>query len=179
MLTRQQKEDIISELTSAFRGQGALLFLDYQGVSARKMVELRQSVRDAGGTLRVIRKTLLKRAMAGAELPELAEETFEGQTGVVYGFTDPVAVAKVLANFRKALIQEKGDEVVFAIRGAILDGKALAPSEASALATIPSRDELLARAVGSIISPIRGLLGVLSGPQRKLVYALNAIKESK
>jgi large subunit ribosomal protein L10 len=181
MLTRKQKETIVEELTNAFKANDGVLMLDYQGVDASGIVELRKRVRAAGGQMQVVKKTLLKRAFTAADLQVPNEEVFEGQTGVVYGFEDPVGVAKVLAGFRKELVQTAGDEakVTFAVRGGVLDGNILLAADARALATIPSREELIAKAVGSIASPLRGLVGVLSGPQRSFVYALNAVAQAK
>jgi len=181
MLTRKQKETIVEELTNAFTARNAVLMLDYKGVDAPGIVELRKRVRAAGGKMQVVKKTLLRRAFEAASLTVPAEEVFEGQTGVVYGFPDPVAAAKALAGFRKELVAAAGDpsKVTFAIRGGILDGEVMLSAGANALATIPSREELLAKAVGSIASPLRGLVGILSGPQRSFVYALNAITKVK
>lgn len=181
MLTRKDKEKIVSDLTKAFEAQGAVLMLDYQGVDADGMVNLRQKIREAGGKMKVVKKTLLKRAFAAANLPEPDQDVLSGQTGLVYGFDDPVAAAKAVVSFRRELVEEVGDpeKVTFAVRGGILDGNVLPAADANALATIPSREELLAKAVGSIASPLRGLVGVLQGPQRALVYALHAIRETK
>lgn len=181
MLTRQKKEEIVSDLVEAFKAQGAVLMLDYRGVDADGMVDLRRRVREAGGQMKVVKKTLLRRAFEAAGLPALDEDAFSGQTGLVYGFVDPVAAAKAIASFRRDLIAEVGDpeRVTFSVRGGIIDGNVIAATEAVALATIPSRDELIAKAVGSIAAPLRGLVGVLSGPQRSFVYALNAIAQAK
>jgi len=181
MLTRQQKEEIVSDLTQAFEAQGAVLMLDYQGVDASAMVDLRHRVSEAGGKLRVVKKTLLKRALKAANLPVPDEDVFLGQTGLVYGFDDPVAAAKAIVSFRKELVKIAGDpsKVTFGVRGGILDGNVLLAVDANALAAIPSRDELLQKAVGSIAAPLRNLVGILTGPQRSFVYALNAIAKAK
>lgn len=181
MLTRQQKEEIVSDLTQAFLAQGSVLMLDYRGVDASSMVDLRHRVREAGGKLRVVKKTLLRRALEAANLPVPDEDVFLGQTGIVYGFDDPVAAAKAIVSFRKKLVKIVGDpsKVTFAVRGGILDGDVLLSTDANALAAIPSREELLQKAVGSIAAPLRNLVGILTGPQRSFVYALHAIAKAK
>ena len=176
MLTREDKERIVAELADVFRRSKDLLVVGYQGVDTRGMQKLRAGVRGSGGALRVVRKTLLRRALAdaGVKLPE--EEVFEGQVAIAYDFKDPVAVAKAFQEFRKGLVADVGEggEVHFAIRGGVLEERALNAEDVSALARIPAKPELLSGLVGSIAAPLRGLLSVLSGTQRKFIRVLQS-----
>jgi large subunit ribosomal protein L10 len=97
---------------------------------------------------------------------------FEGPTSVAFGYDDPVAPAKVLVEFMK---DHKGIE----LKAGLVNGKLVTVEEIKALAKLPSREELVAKALGSMKAPITNLVFVLSGTLRSLLYALNAVKEKK
>lgn len=177
MLTRQQKEQIVGELVEAVSSENGFLLVDYRDVDTPAMQDLRQRLRDAGATLRIMRKTLLKRALAQAKVPLAGKALLEGQIALAYGFTDPVAVAKAFASFRKDLETAKGPEVGFTMRAGWIDAQLLDQGQLVALARLPSRPELLARLVGSLGAPLSGLVGVLSGPERGFLQVLRAKAE--
>lgn len=177
MLNRQQKEIIVREVAEALQKDKNALFVDYQGVDTQGMLSLRGRLRKHQGTLRVVRKTLLRRALSSIGIDEPSRDVIEGQLAVASGFTDPVSAAKELKAFRKELESKAGKEVAFAIRGGLLDGRYLTAQEAATLAVIPTRQELLAQLAGSLAAPMSGLLSVLSGPARNLLYALKAKAE--
>ena len=178
MITKKQKEEMIRDAAAALRERPSALFVDYRGVDTAGLRKLRMRLREAGGTLRGLRKTLFRRALADAGVAEApAAELFEGQLGVVSGFTDPVGAAKAIAGFRKELETAKGPDIGFTVRGGLLDGRLLSAAEAERLATIPTRMELFAQLVGSLASPLQGLATVLSGPQRGLAQVLKARAE--
>lgn len=174
MLTRQQKEKMVSEFHDALEPAKTALFVDYQGVHTKGMRTLRTKLREHGGVLKVVRKTLFKRALADVGIPDVPPEVLEGQVGIVYGFSDPVGAAKALHSFQKEMQTNVAGEVAFAIRGGLLSGAVLSAKEAQALALLPSRYELLSKLVGSLASPMQGLVSVFSGPQRGLLYVLDA-----
>lgn len=177
MLTRKQKEAIVSSLSGALKTQPTLFVVDYRGADTHDMNTLRADLKENGASMQVVKKTLLKRVFDNTEL-EPQEDLFEGQIALVFGFQEVVPVVKVLREFEKTQKKEKG-ELSFAIRGGFLESAYMNAQDARTLATLPTYEELVAKAVGAIASPLRGLVGVMSGPQRALVYALKGIEEDK
>jgi len=136
------------------------------------ILRLRNEVRESGGRYVVVKKTLLKRVLDEKKIDGINPLDMEGQIAVAFGMSDAVATAKVVNTIRKEL--EKP-----AIIAGLMDGKVLKMEEVIQLASLPSREELLAKLVGSINAPVSGFVNVLGGTLRSLVYALNAVKEQK
>ena len=150
-----KKEATIEELREQIAKAKHLFFTNYQGLTVEEISKLRNELRKDGSTYGVVKNTLFKRA-AGDELAAQLDAVLAGPTGVVFAGADPVAPAKALKTFSD---QTK--------------------AQVHALAALPPKQELLARLVGSLKSPLYGLVYVLSGNQSGLVRVLNAIREQK
>lgn len=173
MFNRGQKEKIVGDLAAALRtANGNALFVDYRGVNTHGMLALREKLAELGGKLRVVRKTLFRRAWASTDMPELRKDILEGQVAVAYGFSDAPAAAKIFYDFRKTLETEKGPDVAFQILGGVLEMHVIDAKEAKSLAMIPPRPVLLAWLVATMAAPLRGFVTVLSGSQRDFVRVL-------
>jgi large subunit ribosomal protein L10 len=176
MLTKKEKEKIIAEMASSAKDAQAMFFVDYRGVNVALMEKLRKKLREAGGTLRITRKTLLRRALRDAGIGEaIPSDLLEGQIGVVFGVSDPTAIAKVFRWFRRELEEAVGMRAAFAVRGGFVESRYLAAKDVEALATIPSREELLAKLVGSLAAPLRGFVSVLLAPERAFVQLMGQL----
>ncbi|MBI4134268.1 MAG: 50S ribosomal protein L10 [Candidatus Terrybacteria bacterium] len=173
MLTREAKTTIVRELAEALRGDPGLFFVDYRSVASQSMRTLRERLRAHGGVLQVVKKTLLRRALADAGLAEPALPVWEGQTAVVYGFSDAAAAAKILRTFRKELEVSRG-ETAFSLRGGILGPQLLGPNDLETLALLPARPELLAQFAGVLAAPLSALAFVLASPVSGFVQVLRA-----
>lgn len=167
--TKQQKQEMLEYLKEKLADSKSVVFANFTGLSVNDMEDLRSKCRQAGVQYLVAKKTLLKKALAeaGFEAPELG-----GEISVAFSRQDEVAAAKILNEF------SKGHEEVKFIAG-ILENKIIGAEEVKGLAQLPSKDELLAKMVGSIKAPISGFVNVLSGNLRGLVNVLNAIKDGK
>jgi large subunit ribosomal protein L10 len=165
------KETEISELSKRLSKVQAAIVSHYAGINVQKVTEFRASLRKQGVEYKVIKNTLASRAVIGTSLESLKDQ-FTGPTALAYTETDPVALAKVLTEFAKK-------EQKFVIRAGALNGALLNKSQVEALATVPSREILLGRLVGSLQSPYAGLVYTLSGILRKFVYALDAVRRKK
>ncbi len=166
-----KKEAAVQELRDRLAGSPNLFLTNFQGLSVEEITRLRGELRKDGSTYAVVKNTLFKIA-AGEELTKHLEQFLSGSTGVVFAGTDPVGPAKALKTFSdtaKAL----------GIKGAFIDGQVVDAKQVNALAALPPKSELIARLVGTLSSPIRGLVTVLQGNQSGLVRALNAIREQK
>lgn len=172
-VTKEKKSVQLKELNDLFGKAKAVYFGNFRGLTVKKTVDLRKKLHKANVDYVVAKKSLYKIAIKNNNLPEVSDEILEGPVGVAFGYDDVVAPVKILHDFAKDA------ETKFEILGGIVEGRVMTKAEAKALAMLPSREELLAKLVGSMKSPISGFHGVLSGVLRKFVYALNAVKDKK
>jgi len=171
MLTRSQKEQLIKKLTEQIKVGKVAVFSDYSGTAVSKMQKLRSELRKGGSTYKVTKKKLIEIAFKNAGI-EVDVKNMEGQIGVAIGKDDEVSAAKILKNFSK-------ENPNFKILKGILEGKMISENEVLALAALPSREELLAKLVGSINAPVSGFVNALAGNLRNLVGVLKAIADNK
>jgi len=144
-LNRSEKEAVIKEVTDLAAKAQTLVMAEYRGVTVADMTKLRSSARSQGVALSVLKNTLARRAVAGSSF-EVASEQMSGP--LIYGFSeDAVAAAKVVADFAKT-----NDKLV--IRAGVYGGKALDANGVKELASIPSKEVLLAQLCGLLMSPI-------------------------
>jgi large subunit ribosomal protein L10 len=173
--TKQQKEKIVEGLTDRFSRMEGTVLVDFQGTTMHELEALRTMCRAENCEYVVAKKSLLKIACAdhAAKVDEVAGM---GGVSALFGFSDPVTPAKIAKQFAKK-------HKTFLLKGGFLREdtgmRALSAQDVVALGDLPSREELLAKAVGSIASPLRGLVGVLQGNLRNLVGVLSAIREAK
>lgn len=167
----QKKQEITEELIKKIKDSKSLVFVDFTGLESGRTVDLRKKLKENGVSLRVAKKTLLRRALRSLGLGETAEQNIPGQLSIAFG-SDEVGAAKAVNSFIKDTKTEN-----LKILGGILEQKFLTNEEVIGLAKIPGREELLAKMVGSIKSPISGFVGVLAGNIRNLISVLNQIKK--
>jgi large subunit ribosomal protein L10 len=144
-LNRSEKEAVISEVTGLAAKAQTLVMAEYRGITVADMTKLRNDARSKGVQLSVLKNTLARRAVAGSAFEVVGDQ----MTGpLIYGFSvDATAAAKVVADFAKT-----NDKLV--IRGGAYGGKALDVNAVKALASIPSKEVLLAQLCGLLMSPI-------------------------
>ena len=170
--TREQKEQTVSDLTTAFKSSKLAVLTDYRGLNVPAISELRSNLREVGISYTVAKNTLVKIALAAAEKNVYDTSGFAGPVGIAFG-EDEVEAARIVYEFSKT-------NGALEILGAIdEDGKVLSKEEVMALALLPSREQLLGQVVGTIAAPLSGLVRVLNGNVTGLVYALSAIAEKK
>lgn len=171
MLTKAQKETLISDLSDKLAESKTVVLCDYKGLTVAEVHQIRRALREKSAAMKVMKKTLASLAFkkAGTEL-DVTE--LEGQVAVIYGGEDEITAPKVALDFSK-----KGDK--FKILAGTLEKKPLSAAEVINLAKLPSKPEMLAKLVGTINAPISGFVNALAGNLRNLVGVLNAIKETK
>ncbi|MFC1599451.1 50S ribosomal protein L10 [Patescibacteria group bacterium] len=170
-VSKAKKEEVIAELTDLFKNSKSVVFSDYQGISVKDVQTLRRNLRDNDSTFKVAKKTLIKLAAKDAGFDEIPEEALVGQVGVAFSMGDEIAAAKTLYDFSKT-----NDAVK--LLSAFMEGKTLSKEETLELAKIPGKDELLAKLVGSMKSPISGFHGVLYSLLRSFVGVVDAYRDS-
>lgn len=170
-MARPEKVAVVEELTEKLRkGQGVIV-TDYRGLTVKDMTQLRSELRKAGVEFKVVKNTLTLLAARNAEIEGL-EPILQGPTAIAIGYDDPVVAAKAISEFAK-----KNDKLQ--IKGGILSGKLIDADGVKALANLPSREQLLAQVLRGMQAPIAGLVNVLQGNLRNLVYVLEAIRKQK
>ena len=166
MGTREEKAAIIEDLRERLRGTDLAIVTDYRGLTVGQMQTLRRELRAAGGQFKVAKNTLLRLAAEREDQADLAS-ILEGPSGIAFAEGDMVTVAKALTTFAKRVDSLE-------VRGGLMNGQAISAEEVGALASLPSREELLAKMLGSMQAPATNLVGVLSAVARSLAYVLQA-----
>jgi large subunit ribosomal protein L10 len=157
-LNLDDKKAVVAEVSAQVAKAQTIVLAEYRGVEVGDLTKLRASARQSGVYLRVLKNTLVRRAVTGTSFEGLADQ----MTGpLIYGIsTDPVAAAKVLNDFAK------GNDK-FALKAGAYAGKVLDKAGVQALASIPSREELLARLLGVMQAPVSGFAGALAALAKK------------
>lgn len=166
-----KKEAAVQELRDRLAGSQNLFLTNFAGLTVEQIGKLRGELRKDGSTYAVVKNTLFKIA-AGEDLTKHLEAFLSGQTGIVFAGNDPVGPAKALKTF-------SDDTKLLGIKAAYIDGVVVDAKAVDVLAKLPPKPELVAKLVGTLAGPLRGLVTVLSGNQSGLVRALNAIREQK
>jgi large subunit ribosomal protein L10 len=161
-----KKAQQIEEISELLRDSTLTILTDYRGLTVADMQGFRSQLREKEARLKVVKNTLTRIAARRVGL-DVVTPLLEGPTAIVCTAADPVAAAKVVTDFART-------SRILTIKGALLEGKLLPPAEVERLATLPPREELLAKVVGGLQAPLYGLVSVLSGPIRSLAYVLQA-----
>lgn len=169
-LSLEQKQAVVSEIAAQLAKAQAIIVAENRGLSVESVTGLRAKARTSGLYLRVLKNSLARRAVKGTPFEKLAEQLVGP---LVYGIAqDPVSGAKVLAEFAK-------DNELFVIKGGAMPNAVMSPADVKALATLPSREELLARLAGTLQAPIAKLARTLNEVPGKLARALAAVHAAK
>lgn len=165
------KAGVVSEIQQLWESSQSVILVDYRGLSVEEDTQLRREMRAAGVEYKVLKNTLIQRAVADRNIDGL-EAHLNGPTAVAFGVSDAVAPAKVLSGFIKKASK-------MSIKCGVMDGVLLDAAAVQALADLPSKEELYARLVRGMNAPVASFVGVLSATIRSLLYALNAVKDTK
>ena len=168
---RPEKASKVAELKDLLTASKGVVLVNYCGLTVAEDTELRAKMREAGVKYMVAKNTFIRIAAKEAGIEGL-DSVLEHNTALAFSAEDPVAPAKILNDFSK-------DHKALELKAGVLDGKVIAVDEVKALAELPSREELLAKLVGSMQAPISGLVNVLQGTIRNFVYTLEAGRQKK
>ena len=164
----EKKVAQVAELKGRIERAEIAIAASYQRVNVAQQIELRRAIREAGGEMRVVKNTLLKIAATDAGLEQFAQLA-DGPTAIVFGYEEPVAPARAVANYLK-----ENDESAFKIRSAIVGGELVDAAYVEDLATVPPRDELLSRIAGGLVGKLRELMMLIDATPRELANLLEA-----
>lgn len=167
----ERKVALVQEIRDLISGAEITIATSYQGIGVADQTDLRNSMRDADVTFRVIKNTLLLLAADTAELQQF-KQLADGPTALVVGNNEPIPAARVIHEY---ISSHPGTPVQ--IRNAIVEGQLVDAAYIEGLATVPPREELLARIVGGLIGQITQLLGLLQGTTRNFAALVEARAE--
>ena len=167
----QSNIDMLEKVKGSIEASKGVFVVDYRGLTVKEAQELRRALREANAHMKVYKNNIVRIALNEAEMPNI-DDMLKGTCAYVFYENDPVEAAKVLK-------QEADKLKKMQILGGIADGKAITAEEALAYAELPSRDELLAKLVYVIGSPLSGIAQVCAGPARGLVTALQAVADTQ
>lgn len=168
-MKRTDKEQLVSDLRDKLQKSTSLYYTDFTGLNVKRMTELRRRLKRAGVDYVVIKNTLALRAVNESGL---VGEKLKGPTGLVLG-ADPVAAAKVLTDFAREFEQKP------AVKGGLLEGKAVDAAQVKQLASLPSREQMLADLGAGLQSPMAAFVGALNGLLYMFAGALDALKSQR
>ena len=170
-MNRTEKEEIVQELSARLATTKAAFLADYRGINVEQATRLRRELTQAGVEYRVVKNKLLKLAAQGTPAEGL-QDYCAGPTAIALSGDDPVAPAKILSKFAK-------DVVAFELKAGVLSGKVMSVADITALAELPSREQLLAKALSCMQAPVSNFVGTLAAIPRSLVQVLAAIQDKK
>jgi large subunit ribosomal protein L10 len=169
---RPEKTEVVSDLLERFAASPHFFLTDFSGLTVEGATTLRKNLRDTKVSFRVAKNTLIRIAAQKANVANL-DEFLAGPTGIAFApAEDPIAAAKVLAEFIKKNERPK-------VKAFVFEGRLYKGSELAKFAALPGKKELLAKVVGSIQAPLSGLIGTLDGVLRNFVLTLDALAKKK
>jgi large subunit ribosomal protein L10 len=170
MNVKEKKQAVIDELGEKLGSAVAFYLADFSGLNVKKVTQLRARLRKAGIEYIVVKNTLAERALAELDLPDIVTH-LKGPTAVVIGKADPVEAARVLSEFAK----ENDNKP--AIKGGIVEKRAVTTKDIDRLARLPSREQLLSELAGAMQAPMAQLLFCLQAKMQETLGLLEALKE--
>jgi large subunit ribosomal protein L10 len=169
-LNLEQKQAVVTEIAAKLGNAQAVIVAEYRGLNVDSVTGLRTAARKSGVYLRVLKNSLARRAVQGTPFEKLAEQM---SGPLMYGIAqDPVAGAKVLAEFART-------NEFFVIKAGAMPNSVMSAQEVAALALLPSRDELLAKLMGTMQAPVAKLVRTMNEVPGKFARALAAVRDQK
>ena len=172
MKTRKQKQESLDKLTEQFKAAKAAMVVGFKGMTVSKDQELRNQLRDAGVEYAVLKNTLARKAAVGTAL-EPAADQFKGVTAVALSAGDPVNLSKAITKFSKA------NPDVFSFKAGIVEGRVVALRDVEAIASLPSREELLSKVLFLVNCQAQRLVTVTNAVARNLVVVVDQVRAQK
>lgn len=166
-----EKERLVAEIKDRLTSSNGLILADYRGLSVKEMRALRTSLKDTGSEATVYKNSLAQIAVRELGLPNL-DEFLAGPTVFVFTPGDPVATAKALLGFAK-------ENKIFAFKGGLIEGDVVSADAVKAIAALPSREELIAKLMGTMLNPIRGFMAMANAPAGAFARAVKAVADQK
>lgn len=167
----EAKQQVVAEIKEKIENAQSLVLVEYRGLTVAQITDLRNKYREAGVEYKVYKNTMMEFAFKEAGI-EGFDEYLNGPNAVAFSMEDMASAAKVSQEFAKT-----NDKLV--IKAGVVDGNVVGVEGIKALAELPSREVLIAQALGGLNAPITGFVNVLQGTIRNVVYALDAVRQKQ
>ena len=171
-----KKQAVVAEIKGWLTDAKSVVVTSYKGLTVATDTQMRRELREAGVQYKVVKNTMLRLAAKDLGIEGL-DSHLEGTTAIAFSTTDAVAPAKILVDFMKKNKLE--DAGILTIKAGILDKKVLSDKEVKALASLPSKEELIAKLLGSMNAPLSNTVGLLSAIIRNAVGVVAALRDKK
>ena len=171
-MKRSEKEQIVTEVAEVVSRARGMFFTDFSGLTVEQATELRREFRKSGVEYRVVKNTLIQKALESATGYDKVYDKLAGPTGVAFAFDDPVAPAKIIQKF-----SEKHSKL--SLKVCVLEKEVYDGSKLDELAKLPTRKEVMASILGSIQAPLAGVPTVINAIMRDLVSVVGEIEKKK
>ena len=171
-MKRSEKEEIVAEVSGLVNRARGMFFTDFSGLTVEQATELRREFRKSGVDYRVVKNTLIRKALESVTGYDKVYDKLAGPTGVAFAYDDPVVPAKIIQKF-----SEKHKKL--SLKVCVLERQVYDGSKLIELAKLPSRNELMAAILGSIQAPIAGVPTVIQAVLRDLVSVVSEIEKKK
>lgn len=172
-MTKEQKAKVIADTVEKLQRSSGLYLANFSGLTVEKANQLRSEFFKGGVDYTVIKNTLLKRAMQEVGGYDDVFPYLVNQTGVVFTYDDPIQPARTLHTFIK------DNEKMLSVKVCVVENEVFDGSRLEELASMPTREDLIASIIGSIAAPAQGIVGAIHGVMRDLVYVIDAIEKKK
>lgn len=171
-MNRNEKSEIISEIKELLESSSAVYLTDYSGINVEDISNIRNQFRNEGVRYKVFKNTLVKRALSEAGKYEKIADHLVGMTGFAFASSNPLAPAKIINKYF-------GDKEKLALKACYVEGDYFESSQLKTLATLPTKNELIASILGSINAPVSGIVGSINAVMRDLVSVVDQISQKQ
>ncbi len=171
-MNKSEKQQVITEVAETVSRSSAMYFTDFSGLTVEQATDLRRELRKAGVEYRVVKNTLIKKALEQVTGYDKVYNKLVGPTGVAFAFDDAVVPAKVIDKFI-----EKHHKL--SLKAAVLEKQVYDGAKLKEIARLPSKKELMASILGSIQSPLAGVPTVINAVMRELVSVIDEVGKKK
>jgi large subunit ribosomal protein L10 len=173
MITKSKKVQVQAELVEKFKRVSGFYIVDFKKMKVSEMIRLRRELKKSNLDMKVAKNTLIDRALKEVGgFPELDDSVLRGETGIVFGYDDPVVPARILKEQVDKFEKPK-------FKGAILEGQAFGADSLKLLAGLPTKKDIYAGIVGSLSSPISGIVGSINAVMRDLASLVEEVAKQK
>ncbi len=169
-MNRNEKSEIISEIKELLESSTAVYLTDYHGINVEDISSIRNQFRDEGVRYKVYKNTLVKRALDEVGKFDKIADHLVGMTGFAFTSTNPLAPAKIINKYF-------GDKEKLSLKACYVEGEYFEGSQLKTLATLPTKNELIASIMGSLDSPVSGIVGAINAVMRDLVSVVEQISQ--
>lgn len=172
MVTRQQKQAIVTGLVEKFKQTQSYYLVDFTKMTVAESLKLRRELKNLGVNYQIARNTLIARAIQEVGIPEVPQKALFGQTGIVFANEDAIAPAKII----KEQFEKTGKPV---LKLAVIEGEFFDGSRLKEIAALPGKPELISGIIGSIHAPISGIVGAINAVMRDLASVIEEVAKQK